>query len=223
MLIEKYSPEPESEFLPDLKAFRVRALDFYIELCTQIRQRFSFNDPILNFLPKLEPTRALSGETSSIMPLVQHFPAFSESEYEEINIEWRQLADTAQIEENFRNLQFEDFWEKISSLKNSCKQPMFPLLGKLVKHILCLPHSSAAAERIFSQLNLIKSKLRNRLAIKTCNALLLSRELIASSGKTCQEWEPDIDLLKTKVQSESDVATLATTDEEADIDDLVMS
>lgn len=211
--------QEKEDFSSDLKSFRLRALDFYIELCLQIRQRFQFDNILLNSLSNLEPIKALSGEVTSIVTLIEQIPSISESEYENINIEWIQLADI-ENKDYLKDLDFEEFWEKIMYLKDSCNQPMFPLLTKLLRHILCLPHSSAAAERIFSQLNLIKTKLRNRLSIKTCNALLLSRELIACSGNTCQEWQPGIELLNLKSNISANELNDALAD--ADIDDLLI-
>lgn len=52
----------------------------------------------------------------------------------------------------------EGFWNHIFEIKNGTNQPMFPLLPTFIAPLLAVPHSSATAERIFSSLNLIKTK-----------------------------------------------------------------
>jgi hypothetical protein len=71
------------------------------------------------------------------------------------------------------------FWNMVNKSKNTSDgKPMFEHLMTLVKYILILPHSSAAAERLFSQLNLIKNKLRNRLNILTIASVLAIEEAL---------------------------------------------
>ncbi|KAG5891227.1 hypothetical protein JTB14_004342 [Gonioctena quinquepunctata] len=43
--------------------------------------------------------------------------------------------------------------------------------------VLALPHSSAAAERIFSELNNTKTAIRKRLLMKTCSAILRVKDV----------------------------------------------
>ncbi|CAG9763544.1 unnamed protein product [Ceutorhynchus assimilis] len=59
----------------ELHNFRLGALDFYIELSRQIKKRFNFSDPLLNFLKILDPNVAVSGEIGSIAVCsLQYFP-----------------------------------------------------------------------------------------------------------------------------------------------------
>jgi hypothetical protein len=53
---------------------------------------------------------------------------------------------------------------------------------------MCLPHSSACAERIFSTLSNIKTKNRNRLLPATYDycVLLQGKELL--DGNKCFQW-----------------------------------
>ncbi|XP_056643937.1 uncharacterized protein LOC130449894 [Diorhabda sublineata] len=59
-----------------------------------------------------------------------------------------------------------------------------PNLKKFVTHILSLPHFSAAAERVFSQLFLIKTKPRNRLDVKTCQSLLYIKYYVKDKAES---------------------------------------
>lgn len=92
-----------------------------------------------------------------------------------------------------------EFWTNVFDLKNCLNQQLFPNLSKLVSALLSLPHSSAAAERIFSQLNLIKNKLRNRLSVKTCNALIFTKQLLGKNQ--CYTFNPSEELLSYNVNA----------------------
>lgn len=52
---------------------------------------------------------------------------------------------------------------------------------------MCLPHSNADCERVFSTINLIKTKVRNELVTKTTNGLLLAKQRVSSN---CVGYEP---------------------------------
>jgi len=51
----------------------------------------------------------------------------------------------------------------------------YPILVKLSRALLVLPHSSAAVERAFSQLNIIKDDRRNRLSNETLQSLMITK------------------------------------------------
>ena len=55
---------------------------------------------------------------------------------------------------------------------------MFSNLSHLVSGLLCRPHSSATAERIFSAVNNLKTKQQNRLSTKTLVGFLHSKQYL---------------------------------------------
>ena len=57
-------------------------------------------------------------------------------------------------------------------LKKVDGQARFSILPQLMKCLLALSHTSADAERVFSQLTLIKTKQRNRIGNELLNSLL---------------------------------------------------
>lgn len=183
----------------ELKKMKLSILEFYIELSLQIKQRFPFNDEKLKFLEKFSPEICLSGEVISIASDATNiFPSIT-GDIGILDSEWRLLADTTELKSK-KNLDLYEFWCHIFQMKNSMDSMMFPALSNLMMAILSLPHSSAAAERIFSQLNLIKTKSRNRLEVKTCDAILHAKEL--SYETDCFDWSPTINLMKKNVKYE---------------------
>lgn len=65
--------------------------------------------------------------------------------------------------------------------------------------LFSLPHSSANVERIFSQMNLNKTKTKNHLKEGTLNGILSSKEVIGSDcsrKKVCYEFEVTAGMLK---------------------------
>ncbi|GFN97813.1 hypothetical protein PoB_002431900 [Plakobranchus ocellatus] len=62
-------------------------------------------------------------------------------------------------------------------------------------NLLVLPHSSACVERVFSQMNLVKTPQANKLAVKTIADRLLAKQLIPCDKKSCYTWEPPKELI----------------------------
>jgi hypothetical protein len=171
--VDAYLKNPENEFkiaAADLHNFKLRCLDFYVELCVQIKKRFNFQDKILLYASLFTPSVVRSGNIFSISEF-QNLAV----DVDEVNREWQLLSDIDLLT-NCDDLS--DFWTKVATMKNQIGEPMFNNLMTVVKLILSLPHSSAVAERVFSQLSMIKNRLRNRLAITTCSYILALKENI---------------------------------------------
>jgi len=62
--------------------------------------------------------------------------------------------------------------------------------------LLTLPISNAEVERLFSQLNLIKTKIRNKLSVTTTNSILRIRYGLKQSNKCCRNYNIPNDIIK---------------------------
>ncbi|XP_039278769.1 uncharacterized protein LOC120350252 [Nilaparvata lugens] len=70
------------------------------------------------------------------------------------------------------------FWKEVKKTKKGDDMEAFPNLNSFVAQIFTLPHSSACVERVFSAVNLNKTKTRNRLRTKTLTGLLHKKTLL---------------------------------------------
>jgi len=67
-------------------------------------------------------------------------------------------------------------WVKISKLKDFIDdQPKVVNTSKLAQLVISLPHSNAEAERIFSMINDLKTKKRNKIRDDSLNAVTVVR------------------------------------------------
>lgn len=87
--------------------------------------------------------------------------------------------------------------------------------------LLCLPHSNGEAERIFSQMNLVKSKIRNRLSTPSVNAVLTVRYGLKRVEKCCYSYELPMNIVNkigtmAAYTPPPNVHLIATEDEEED-------
>lgn len=198
----------------ELLTFKKRALDFYVTLSLQIKKRIDFNDPILNAVEALHPAAVMTDhgkQQFSIANLLQLFPnIIKEDELEMINSEWRLIPE---FKDNLKNIDDpEEFWIKVRKIKDGEHCFLLKNIGDFALSVLSLPHSSASTERIFSQLNLIKNKMRSRLHVSTCDALLHTKQLLG--GDICYTWNPSKSLLNRK-------GSTTENDEAGVIDDLI--
>lgn len=161
--------------------FRLRCLEFFIEAAHQIHQRFSLKSDLMKNLRVLDPKVVANKEVSSIAPLAVSLPLLvPASEINDLDREWRLLRNTDMSQHT--NLGASQFWNSVSQRRKGDDTPEFPVLSSFMKKLLCLPHSSAAVERVFSQVNLLKTKQRNRLSTDALCGLLHAKRALAASA-----------------------------------------
>lgn len=151
-------------------------LNFYVELLDQIKSRFDFEREEIKLLNIITPEKILSSEDLPILPLIQQFSDLVDCDADIIVTQWNllRLSET----KISLDLNINSFWKTIPSIKNGLNENCFAELSNFIFKLLSLPYSSAAAERKFSSLTLIKSKLRNKLELNTINSIMLCKELV---------------------------------------------
>lgn len=129
--------------------------------------RFPFHSKkiiALKHLSFLDPPNIESIPT--LAHVSQHFSKFI-SDVNALDMEWIMFKTNSL---DF-SLNVFVFWKKYLSLTKRDDSLLYPKLASLVNNIFCLPHSSACVERIFSEVNLNKTKQRNRLGTNTLHGM----------------------------------------------------
>ncbi|KAH9377717.1 hypothetical protein HPB48_001306 [Haemaphysalis longicornis] len=87
-------------------------------------------------------------------------------------LNWKQISST------------HSFWCEVHSYKDACGENLFAELARFAMSMLVLPYSNAEVERTFSQLNIVNSKLRNKLKPETTNAILVEKSGAEATPET---------------------------------------
>ena len=109
---------------------------------------------------------------------------------QDLDNEWREhaLLDHEKLKLS-TTLSVETYWKRVFEFKNAAGQLMFPNLKIVVSLLLVLPFSNASVERVFSNLNNIKTENRNKLSVEVINSLLITKQAINEQGGMVQ-FEP---------------------------------
>ncbi len=163
--------------------FRLNCLEFYIEAASQINKRFSFGSEKLEILKALSPKVVFNKEIPSLVTLLHIYSHIVPGDMQEVDTEWRILSNSlVTLVDVDSTMKPEEFWSKVGKVNYMDNQPMVPHLSKFMKTLLCLPHSSATVERLFSAINRMKTKTRNRLSTETLVGLLQTRQSLKVSS-----------------------------------------
>lgn len=163
-----------------ISSFCTNCLNFYVTCAFEKYKRFPFNSKeitALKYLSFLDPKNLK--KIPSLGNISLHFPKFF-TDINALDIEWRMLKASYGLD---ITLNVFEFWKTHLILTKGDDSLLYPELATLVTNIFCLPHSSAAVERIFSQVNLNKTKQHNRLGNMTLNGILYSKQYIAKNNK----------------------------------------
>ena len=81
-----------------------------------------------------------------------------------------------------------EFFDKVFSYRSGMDGKCYGELTNFVQNLLIMPHSSAATERKFSQINLIKTIYRNKLEHQTINNIMQSKQLCKNQSDPLNLW-----------------------------------
>ncbi|CAG4963605.1 unnamed protein product [Parnassius apollo] len=196
---------------------RQRCNNFTLKLVTELRSRLPVNFKILQKISMFSVQETLKVVKPSIVEIAQEFrvnaPMIEKlvSQWRNIvHIKWESLTSTVK------------FWNEVMQYKDAADNNPFAELCEFAMSLISLPHSNADVERVFSQMSLVKTKLRNRLAVRTLNAILYVRFGLKRAGKCCYSYTVPDNVLrsigtKEYYDSGSQPSTSADVDEDEDL------
>lgn len=145
----------------------------------------------------MNPDTINSTPAHEITSLASKFPnIIASTDFEQLDDDWRQLqfmesSDLPDFAGSRKDVA--EFWGNVSKMVDTSGGSRFPIISKLMKSMLSLPHSNADVERMFSQVALVKTKHRNRLKTSTLDTLLTAK---ASIPTTCVDFRPTSSMYK---------------------------
>ena len=150
----------------------------------------------------LSITRPLA-TLAPLAPLAMHFPqVIKPDDLDDLDDQWRSLLIAKDQLKQLQGKSIAEFWKTVASLKDGTGQPKFPILGSLMCALAVLPHSSACVERVFSEVNMVKTPVTNRLHAATVANRLLARQHLKRQKQTCFSWSPDKKLIDSVVDGD---------------------
>ncbi|CAH0388168.1 unnamed protein product [Bemisia tabaci] len=197
----------QMKYLPNMRdkveSFSKTILSFYVKLVNEIKTKFSFvfTDPLYNFLKVVNPDQEVAAEIRSLSPIFSRFPYLKELvDYHKADVEWSTyLSCNFEKLKEMKDFSVAKYWKKVLQKKNYNGSLMFPNLKVVMYLLLILPFSNACVERIFSQVNLIKTALRNSMDNDTLDALLVVKYAVEAEFGNCINFEPCEDMISMKV------------------------
>ncbi|XP_062141313.1 uncharacterized protein LOC133849326 isoform X2 [Drosophila sulfurigaster albostrigata] len=163
---------------------------FVVELAKQLKQRLPDNFNILKQIDAFSVENILKIKKKQISPILEYFrtPNIDKIErlYNDITlVEWENVDDTVK------------FWAEVLKYRDSGGNCRFQELASVALQMQSLPWSNADVERVFSQVNLIKTKIRNSMSVETLNAILSIRYGLRRHNMCCFNYNVPPSCLST--------------------------
>lgn len=197
------------------KELRDRCIAFLIDIIKQFQQRLPDNIDISEKIEVLSPSNSLKQIKENISPICEFF-GFQNKEIEKIDLQWRNINLL-----NWKNTNSAvEFRSEVYSFQDSASNNPFKELANLALTALCIPWSNAACERVFSQMNLIKNKLRNKMKSPMLISLLYIRSGLKRNKKCCYNFVLPDSVIK-KIGTNDVYNTIETELNETDDDNII--
>lgn len=189
----------ESSLNEDEKnAMKMRCVDFIIKLINELQQRLPENLKLLKNSMALSVSVILK-PNRNIDNFIQVLESLGYTEnMDNVIQQWQTV-----ILQNWENT--EDtvkFWTEVQQSRDAAGCCPYKDLFNVATKIMSLPHSNADIERVFSLMNVVKSKLRNALHLKTINAILFIRTGLTAVNSNCYNYQLPADILSKIGSSE---------------------
>lgn len=163
---------------------RSTCVTFIVNLVKSLRLRLPDNIKILRQIDVIAVDRALRVVKPSFTPILEEL-RMDRATITRIELQWKHLVLVSWTKKDDTAC----FWAEVKSFKDAGGNNPFKDLSDFACKMLCLPFSNAEVERIFSQMNLVKTKLRNRMQSDMVNAILMIRSSMSNSGSCCSNFQ----------------------------------
>ena len=165
--------------------FKSDCFKFLLKLSLQMKKRLPLNESgIISKLNVLDIEIALDLKRSptSIVPSAVHFPhIIPQNKLNKLDDQWKAFRTSAK-ELAVSAKCIPEYWHNLSLAKDGLDNLKFSLLSYYMTTMTVLPHSSAAVERIFSQINHMKTKSTSSLEPETIKNRLLAKQSITKKN-----------------------------------------
>ncbi|KAI5643242.1 hypothetical protein NE865_04660 [Phthorimaea operculella] len=169
-----------------LAGIRRSCIDFTVQLALQIQNRLPTNYAALVKMVQLSKENTLKQVKDNSITVLAKELGFNDEKIDKILTQWHGIQ---YIKWENTSDDTVKFWVQVSKYKNAAGFNTFEDLVDLAMTALSLPHSNAEVERVFSVMNIVKSKIRNRMSGVTLNSILLIRHQMRLLKKTCHTYE----------------------------------
>lgn len=150
--------------------------------------------PNLAFLKKIKvfsPQICLNGITR---PRFQELPLslLKGRDLSQLENQWRNLlqVDWVEIFKGELPVSAEVFWFGVGDYKDMLNRKPFFDIAQAALSVLSMPISNAVVERVFSVMNVVKHKIRNRMQLKMLNSVVTIRLWLNCQSKCCKDLDP---------------------------------
>ena len=168
-----------------------RCKSFLDEAFRQLQNRLPPSLTIFKGLSSFAPSRVLS-QTGRVPYKDLPFPHLRTKNGDELERQYRNLLHVSWTEESIFGGKIPDdtmeFWTGVLQYEGLGKITPFKELSVYVMACLTTPVSNAVVERIFSQVTIVKSKLRNRMKNETLDAIIRIRNHLHMDAKCCKDF-----------------------------------
>jgi hypothetical protein len=181
-----------ADFSQMVSQMKVRCQTFLLELLSQVEKRIPPDQTVFQSLSALQPDKVLS-QTARLPFLSLPFQHLiidvnkTEEQYRKlIHVPW---ADHTLFDGTIPSSPVA-FWSGVLRYTNAAKEEPFRELAEYCLACLSVPVSNAVAERTFSVVSNVKTKVRNRISIRMLDAIVRIRTHF-SSDQCCREFTVD--------------------------------
>ncbi|KAL7301423.1 hypothetical protein TKK_0005864 [Trichogramma kaykai] len=183
---------------------------FYVTCCTLLQDKLDLHEEFTTSLKSFHPGNSLSTtyhrRNSNLNATIKTCPmSVSDSDAEVINAQWKLLLKYKSLlpEEIILEKKVDIFWIKLLNCLDENDMPLFSELSNFaLLCFVCVANLNASAERVWSQMNLTKTKIRNRLEFESLQSHLYAAEYIKSQGSLFT-FEPSEEMLKKTMKIKS--------------------
>ncbi|XP_067295921.1 protein FAM200A-like [Pseudorasbora parva] len=178
--------------ISDAENIKHRCKEYLLEFVKQIKKRLTTNMQQLQSLVSLSPSVVLNSQKKPQLASMSFLCLYT-GDLAKLDQQWRVLDTLAW--EYTEDCQLEKFWIDVKNHRDAAGDQDFYELGSFALSLLALPFSNAAVERTFSEMNLIKTKLRSRMKDTLLENILRIRAFMQRHGICCHQFEPTKEML----------------------------